>query len=127
MGREMIKENLEEIRTKKGIQFIVANGENIAHGNGITNNYYKFLLDNHVNIVTLGNHSFANHDVFNFCNYRIMRLAEKPQKFNTFSNFILCYCSSRSEFRLCSDCKMSHVHFFIFCNFADDIRSLPNL
>lgn len=66
MGREMIKENLEEIRTKKGIQFIVANGENIAHGNGITNNYYKFLLDNHVNIVTLGNHSFANHDVFNF-------------------------------------------------------------
>lgn len=24
MGREMIKENLEEIRTKKGIQFIVA-------------------------------------------------------------------------------------------------------
>ena len=32
MGREMIKENLEEIRTKKGIQFIVANGENIAHG-----------------------------------------------------------------------------------------------
>jgi len=43
MGREMIKENLEEIRTKKGIQFIVANGENIAHGNGITNNYYKFI------------------------------------------------------------------------------------
>lgn len=66
MGRELIKENLEEIRTKKGIQFIVANGENIAHGNGITNNYYKFLLDNHVNIVTLGNHSFANHDVLNF-------------------------------------------------------------
>ena len=43
MGREMIKENLEEIRTKKGIQFIVANGENIAHGNGITNNYTNFF------------------------------------------------------------------------------------
>ncbi len=65
-GREMLDLYLEEIRTTKNINFIIANGENIAHGNGITNNYYKFLLDHHVNIVTLGNHTFANHDIFNF-------------------------------------------------------------
>ena len=65
-GREMIENHLDEIRTKYGINFIVANGENIAHGNGITNNYYKFLLEHHVNVVTLGNHSFANHDIYNF-------------------------------------------------------------
>lgn len=67
-GREMIEKYLDEIRTSKGINFIIANGENIAHGNGITNNYYKFLLEHHVNVVTLGNHSFANHDIFNFIN-----------------------------------------------------------
>ena len=65
-GREMIENHLDEIRTKHGINFIVANGENIAHGNGITTNYYKFLLEHHVNVVTLGNHSFANHDIYNF-------------------------------------------------------------
>ena len=65
-GREMIEKHLDEIRTKYGINFIVANGENIAHGNGITQNYYKFLLEHHVNVVTLGNHSFSNHDIYNF-------------------------------------------------------------
>lgn len=65
-GREMITNHLENIRREHNINFIVANGENIAHGNGITNNYYKFLLEHHVNVVTLGNHSFANHDIFNF-------------------------------------------------------------
>ena len=57
-GREMIENHLGDLKNTKGIQFIVANGENIAHGNGITNNYYKFLLEHHINVVTLGNHSF---------------------------------------------------------------------
>lgn len=65
-GRKMISDYLPELRTKHNLNFIVANGENIAHGNGITNNYYKFLLEEHVNVVTLGNHTFANHDIFNF-------------------------------------------------------------
>lgn len=65
-GREMIDKHLENIKNTKGINFIIANGENIAHGNGITNNYYKFLLEHHINVVTLGNHSFSNHDIFNF-------------------------------------------------------------
>ncbi len=65
-GRKMISDCLPELRNKYGLNFIIANGENIAHGNGITNNYYKFLLEQHVNVVTLGNHSFANHDIFNF-------------------------------------------------------------
>lgn len=65
-GREMVREYLPELRTTYGLNFIIANGENIAHGNGITNTYYKFLLEQHVNVVTLGNHAFANHDIFNF-------------------------------------------------------------
>lgn len=65
-GREMLDRYLEDIRVKHNINFIIANGENIAHGNGITQNYYKFLLEHHVNVVTLGNHSFANHDIYNF-------------------------------------------------------------
>ena len=65
-GREMILSQVNSIKEEKGIQFMIANGENIAHGNGITQNYYKFLLENHINVVTLGNHSFANHDIYHF-------------------------------------------------------------
>ena len=65
-GREMILSQVNSIKEEKGIQFMIANGENIAHGNGITQNYYKFLLENHINVGTLGNHSFANHDIYHF-------------------------------------------------------------
>ena len=64
-GREILQETLPKIKEEYGINFIVANGENIAHGNGITEKYYRFLLENHVDVVTLGNHTFGNADVLN--------------------------------------------------------------
>ena len=67
-GREIFEQVLPEVKEKYGINFIVANGENIAHGNGITEKYYRFLLDQHVNVVTLGNHTFGNADLLNFIN-----------------------------------------------------------
>lgn len=68
VGREMIEKYVPKVREKYNINFIVANGENIAHGNGITERYYHFLLHNKVNVVTLGNHTFGNQDLFNFIN-----------------------------------------------------------
>lgn len=65
-GRLAIDHNLKKIKKEKSINFIVTNGENIAHGVGINEKYYKFLLENNVNVVTLGNHSFRNNDIFNF-------------------------------------------------------------
>ncbi len=67
-GRDILQETLPKIKEEYGINFIVANGENIAHGNGITEKYYRFLLENHVDVVTLGNHTFGNADVLNFMN-----------------------------------------------------------
>ena len=67
-GREILQDVLPKLKEEHGINFIVANGENIAHGNGITEKYYRFLLDNHVDVVTLGNHTFGNADVLNFMN-----------------------------------------------------------
>lgn len=65
-GRDMVEKYVPKMREKYNINFIVANGENIAHGNGITERYYHFLLDQKVNVVTLGNHSFGNADIFHF-------------------------------------------------------------
>ena len=66
MGRKILFDKLPEIRALKGINFVVVNGENIAHGSGINESYYKELLLHHVNVVTLGNHAFRNNDIHNF-------------------------------------------------------------
>ena len=68
MGRKILYSKLPEIKSQKGINFIVVNGENIAHGSGINETYYKELLAQHVNVVTLGNHAFRNNDIHNFIN-----------------------------------------------------------
>ena len=65
-GRKCVERMLPQLKQEYGINFIIANGENIAHGNGITEKYYQFLLEQHVNVVTLGNHTYGNHDLFNF-------------------------------------------------------------
>lgn len=65
-GRLMVEKYVPKLRDKYNLNFIVANGENIAHGNGITERYYHFLLDQKINVVTLGNHSFGNSDIFRF-------------------------------------------------------------
>lgn len=65
-GRQIFEETLPNIKEKYGINFIIANGENIAHGNGITEKYYQFLIEQHVNVVTMGNHTFRNADILRF-------------------------------------------------------------
>lgn len=68
MGRSILYPKLAELRSQNKINFIIVNAENIAHGTGINEQYYKELLENNVNVVTLGNHSFRNNDIYNFIN-----------------------------------------------------------
>lgn len=65
-GRKILLDKLASLRSDKGINFTIVNAENIAHGSGINEQYYKQLLENHVNVVTLGNHAFRNNDIHNF-------------------------------------------------------------
>ena len=65
-GRKMFDYAIQDIKQRESINFVVANGENIAHGKGINEKYYRFLRERHVDVVTLGNHSFQNKGVLNF-------------------------------------------------------------
>ena len=53
----MIQEQLPKIKELHKPHIIIANGENISSGKGINEKYYKFLLEQGVNAVTLGNHT----------------------------------------------------------------------
>lgn len=66
MGRTILKEELPRIKKEYGINFVIVNGENIAHGKGIIERYYKELLSQNIDVVTLGNHAFHNSNIYNF-------------------------------------------------------------
>ena len=55
-GRDIIAEKLPRLRTERGIDFVIANGENAAAGAGITGSIAKSILGNGVDAITLGDH-----------------------------------------------------------------------
>ena len=59
-GREFIYNNLGRIKKKHGADYCIANGENAATTNGITVDIADTLLSCGVDVITLGNHTFAN-------------------------------------------------------------------
>ncbi len=59
-GREFVYRNLNRIREQYQIDFCIANGENAADSNGITREIAETLYERGVDVITMGNHTFAN-------------------------------------------------------------------
>lgn len=59
-GREYVYNNLGKIKKKYGVDYCVANGENSAITNGITVDIARTLIESGVDVITMGNHTFAN-------------------------------------------------------------------
>ncbi len=62
LGREGIKRYLEAHHKGEEFDFVIANGENATHGNGLALKHYNQLISYGVDVVTSGNHFFGNHD-----------------------------------------------------------------
>lgn len=62
-GREYIYNNLGRIKRKYNIDYCIANGENAAQTNGITVDIANSLLSCGADVITLGNHTFANREI----------------------------------------------------------------
>ncbi|MCI5939247.1 MAG: TIGR00282 family metallophosphoesterase [Acholeplasmataceae bacterium] len=70
LGRQALEENIKRIKQEQTINFIIVNGENISHGKGMNINHYKWLMSLGVNVVTMGNHTFNNKQIYElFDNY----------------------------------------------------------
>ncbi len=59
-GREFIYNNLGKIKNKFNIDYCIANGENAANTNGITMDIADNIIRAGADVITLGNHTFAN-------------------------------------------------------------------
>lgn len=66
IGRDAVATYLPRLKKKYGADVVIANGENAAAGRGITEAIYNDLLMMGVDVITMGNHTWDNKDVFNF-------------------------------------------------------------
>lgn len=82
LGREAVTTYLPKLKKKYRPQVTIANGENAAGGRGITGKIYKKFLQDGVDVVTLGNHTWDNRDIFEFITdaKKMIRPANFPPK-----------------------------------------------
>jgi len=62
-GRQVVHQQLPGIVREKQIDFVIANGENIAGGSGITQNLFHKLRSYGVDVITLGDHIYKKVDI----------------------------------------------------------------
>ncbi len=80
-GRRLVETFLPELRRELQLDFVVVNGENAAHGHGITERIARQWLDELcVDVITTGNHAFDVKEIATFFQKeaRLLRPANYP-------------------------------------------------
>ena len=65
-GREAVSRELPLLRERYQPDLVIVNGENAAHGFGITESIFDDLVDAGADVVTLGNHAFDQREALVF-------------------------------------------------------------
>jgi 2',3'-cyclic-nucleotide 2'-phosphodiesterase len=65
-GRDAVARELPRLKDRYHPDLVVVNGENAAHGFGITEDIFRGLLDSGADVVTLGNHAFDQREALVF-------------------------------------------------------------
>lgn len=63
IGRDMLFKYVEDLKYKKNIDIIIANGENATHGRGMARDAYNELIRAGVDVITMGNHTWDAKEV----------------------------------------------------------------
>nr|WP_246110742.1 TIGR00282 family metallophosphoesterase [Thermosediminibacter litoriperuensis] len=79
-GRSIIRETLPDLKKSYNVDFVIANAENAAGGNGITKKIAEELFTYGIDFLTMGNHVWDNKEVFDFIEeeLRMVRPANYP-------------------------------------------------
>lgn len=79
-GRDALLGWLPTFRDEHDVHFVIANGENVANGAGITSKLALRLLAGGVDVITTGNHVYRQKEVYGFltADERIVRPANYP-------------------------------------------------
>jgi metallophosphoesterase (TIGR00282 family) len=80
-GRRLVEAHLPALRRELALDFVVINGENAAHGHGITDRIAQQWFDEFgVDVITTGNHAFDVKDIVPYYQRepRLLRPANYP-------------------------------------------------
>ncbi len=79
-GREAVKVAMAKLVPQHGIDFVIVNGENFAHGNGILPEMADEFFGLGVDVITLGNHAWDQKQIIPYMasTTRILRPANFP-------------------------------------------------
>ncbi|MCK5632625.1 TIGR00282 family metallophosphoesterase [bacterium] len=79
-GRALFQKHIGRLERELGFDGLIVNGENSSHGRGITSRTMKFFKHNGVNVVTSGNHVWANKEIYSYLNENkdLLRPANYP-------------------------------------------------
>ncbi len=74
-GREAVEGILPGLREERGIDFVTANGENVAGGMGLTPSTADSILASGVDVITSGNHIWDKREIYPYldANDRVLR------------------------------------------------------
>lgn len=62
-GRDIVSSLLNSLQNEYQVDLTIANGENSAHGKGITIKIYKQLLNAGIDYITMGNHTYSKYEI----------------------------------------------------------------
>lgn len=65
-GRASILEHIPRLKETLDLDFVIVNGENAAHGFGITQKICNSFFEQGVDVITMGNHTWDQREVMNF-------------------------------------------------------------
>src|SRR5579862_9952281 len=65
-GRRIVEERLRDLVQQRGIDLVIANGENSASGFGITPRIVEELLGQGIEVITGGNHSWDRKEILEY-------------------------------------------------------------
>lgn len=68
LGVKKLKQELNKIIEEEKIDFVIVNAENAGEGMGITEKNFKDILEEKVDVITMGNHTWGKKDIFKFAN-----------------------------------------------------------
>lgn len=63
-GRTIFQRHIEAIKKEHAIDFVIVNGENSAHGVGITPRICEFFKNQGVDVITSGNHIWHKKEIY---------------------------------------------------------------
>jgi metallophosphoesterase (TIGR00282 family) len=81
-GRQAVLDNVPALRQRLGLDFVVVNGENSAHGFGITQKICEEFFASGIDVITLGNHAWDQREILSYIDQepRLLRPANLPKK-----------------------------------------------